>query len=492
MGFSNDVRITSLDVARALGFREERKSGGNWRNFCCPFCGDTKFRLGCNIEKGGYKCFHCGAKGTPLSLYARATQGISVESLNDEKTHELIKEMTARCVNGSVPTETEKQRYQHKEIPVAPSSVLDRTYSTLLSLPWLKLTKEHRANLKKRGLTDADIQRNGYASFTVKVSEQMAVSAKNASKRFNAIKGELFSYSRMKQKTSASVIAGMVIASALLKRGCELQGVPGFYKVQNTWILNLPEGMLIPTRNSGGQVVGIQVRRDGDANPRYLTVSANRLPCGVTTGISRAHFPLGNAPLTKGTTVYLTEGPLKADVALALLEDKNAAFIAIQGVTNTKMLDEVVFPSLKERGITRVTNALDMDKLTNPGVIMACSALKHLAKNTVSAWRCFVGMLNMQRRRNRNWRLFASSMDWVFLLSRMSLSELGQWLWLCTKKAFGTALASSLTGKRRKHTGTMPKRGLTTIFWAREREKPRWARRRRRERKLPSPAFPAA
>lgn len=48
-----------------------------------------------------------------------------------------------------------------------------------------------------------------------KVSEQMAVSAKNASKRFNAIKGELFSYSRMKQKTSASVIAGMVIASAL-------------------------------------------------------------------------------------------------------------------------------------------------------------------------------------------------------------------------------------------------------------------------------------
>lgn len=380
MGFSNDVRITSLDVARALGFREEKKSGGNWRNFCCPFCGDTKFRLGCNIEKGGYKCFHCGAKGTPLSLYARATQGISVESLNDEKTHELIKEMTARCVNGSIPTETEKQRYQHKEIPVAPSSVLDRTYSTLLSLPWLKLTKEHRANLKKRGLTDADIQRNGYASFTVKVSEQMAVSAKNACKRFNAIKGELFSYSRMKQKTSASVIAGMVIASALLKRGCELQGVPGFYKVQNTWILNLPEGMLIPTRNSGGQVVGIQVRRDGDANPRYLTVSANRLPCGVTTGISRAHFPLGNAPLTKGTTVYLTEGPLKADVALALLEDKNAAFIAIQGVTNTKMLDEVVFPSLKERGITRVTNALDMDKLTNPGVIMACSALKHLAK----------------------------------------------------------------------------------------------------------------
>lgn len=380
MGFSNDVRITSLDVARALGFREEKKSGGNWRNFCCPFCGDTKFRLGCNIEKGGYKCFHCGAKGTPLSLYARATQGISVESLNDEKTHELIKEMTARCVNGSVPTETEKQRYQHKEIPVAPSSVLDRTYSTLLSLPWLKLTKEHLANLKKRGLTDADIQRNGYASFTVKVSEQMAVSAKNASKRFNAIKGELFSYSRMKQKTSASVIAGMVIASALLKRGCELQGVPGFYKVQNTWILNLPEGMLIPTRNSGGQVVGIQVRRDGDTNPRYLTVSANRLPCGVTTGISRAHFPLGNAPLTKGTTVYLTEGPLKADVALALLEDKNAAFIAIQGVTNTKMLDEVVFPSLKERGITRVTNALDMDKLTNPGVIMACSALKQLAQ----------------------------------------------------------------------------------------------------------------
>lgn len=380
MGFSNDVRITSLDVARALGFREEKKSGGNWRNFCCPFCGDTKYRLGCNIEKGGYKCFHCGAKGTPLSLYARAVKGVSVDSLDDEKTHELIKEMTARCGNGIIPTEIETKQFQFEEIPIAPSSVLDKTYSTLLSLSWLSLTKEHRDNLVKRGLSDAEIQRNGYASFTVKTSERIAVKAKNANKRFNELKGAIFSYSRMKQKNSASVISGMVLASALLKRGCTLQGVPGFYKVKGIWILNLPEGMLIPTRNSGGQIVGIQVRRDGNTNPRYLTVSANRLPCGVTTGISRAHFPLGNAPLNRGTTVYLTEGPLKADVALALLGDRKAAFIAIQGVTNTKMLDESIFPALKKRGITRIVNALDMDKMTNPGVIMACSSLKQLAK----------------------------------------------------------------------------------------------------------------
>lgn len=276
-----------------------------------------------------------------------------------------------------------------------------------------------------------------------------------------------------------------------MKRGCELQGVPGFYKVQNTWILNLPEGMLIPTRNSGGQVVGIQVRRDGDTNPRYLTVSANRLPCGVTTGISRAHFPLGNAPLTKGTTVYLTEGPLKADVALALLEDKNAAFIAIQGVTNTKMLDEVVFPSLKERGITRVINALDMDKLTNPGVIMACSALKQLAQKHGIRMEMLCWDAEYAAEKEQELAALCEQHGLGLPPEQNVFKRIGAMALALHKKAFGTALASSLTGKRRKHTGTMPKRGLTTIFWAREREKPRWARRRRRERKLPSPAFPA-
>lgn len=379
---SGDVRITSYDVACALGLQQNGRRKGNWVNYCCPFCGDKKYRFGVNLEKGGYKCFHCGAKGTPLELYARIVKGRSTELMDSETISELIREMTVAC-GGSVTAGKPLRRpdvTMQREYPAAQSSVLDSTYRALLSLPQLKLTSQHRANLIKRGLNDAEIDRNGYASFSAEIAESIAAKSKDATKVFDTLKKELYQYSRLKKSSSASLTAGIALAASLVKRGCTLSGVPGFFRVKGIWILNLPLGMLIPTRNSGGQIVGLQVRRDTKESPRYFTVSANRLPEGVTTNIARTHFPLGNAPLEKDARVYLTEGPLKADVALSLLHDEKALFIAVQGVSNTKMLDEQIFPALHARGVSSVINALDMDKLTNPGVMAACANLRKMAE----------------------------------------------------------------------------------------------------------------
>lgn len=39
------------------------KGGGAWRDAICPFHPDTKPSLRVNVERGGYRCMVCGARG---------------------------------------------------------------------------------------------------------------------------------------------------------------------------------------------------------------------------------------------------------------------------------------------------------------------------------------------------------------------------------------------------------------------------------------------
>ena len=99
---------------------------------------------------------------------------------------------------------------------------------------------------------------------------------------------------------------------------------------------------------------------------RYITLSSKDLPYGVSEGISRAHFPLGNYGPDGNVEVLLTEGPLKADVASALY-GAPTYFIAIQGVQNTRELPSV-FEWLKQFGVKTISMAFDMDRLCNRNV----------------------------------------------------------------------------------------------------------------------------
>jgi hypothetical protein len=75
---------------------------------------------------------------------------------------------------------------------------------------------------------------------------------------------------------------------------------------------------------------------------------------------------------TESDSAYITEGPLKADVASSLAG--NRLFIALPGINCTDKLPEV----LKITGVKRVAEAFDMDRLYKPEVKIAVEGIKNM------------------------------------------------------------------------------------------------------------------
>ena len=161
------------------------------------------------------------------------------------------------------------------------------------------------------------------------------------------------------------ILAGLLIAHDLEEMGLKLKYTPGFFKIADKWCFRYLTGILIPTISFENNIVCFQVRRDATKGGlRYLTVSSKGLPGGPTTGLSRIHIA-HDAPIAGNTTVYITEGPLKANVILSLLRQRgcqNTAVIAIQGVSNVKELPEVL-EKIKQCGVTKTIMLFDMDSL---------------------------------------------------------------------------------------------------------------------------------
>ena len=66
-----------VEVAKKCGilFHYSQKNDVEYKAMC-PFCGDTKYHLGLNRQKGMFHCFRCKEKGNSVSLYAKLN-GIS-------------------------------------------------------------------------------------------------------------------------------------------------------------------------------------------------------------------------------------------------------------------------------------------------------------------------------------------------------------------------------------------------------------------------------
>jgi hypothetical protein len=179
------------------------------------------------------------------------------------------------------------------------------------------------------------------------------------------------------------VVAGILIAGDLTRQGVNLKGVPGFYRIApEKWAFRYDTGMLIPTISYEGNIVGIQTRRDtlGKNGLRYMTLSSKGLPEGPTVRIARTHVIHSRKSISGRTKVYVTEGPLKANVILwYLTRDKQAdvAVIALQGVKNTKEIPEIA-AKLRKAGVRTVYSAFDMDKCGNLAVAEADRVLRKL------------------------------------------------------------------------------------------------------------------
>lgn len=281
----------------------------------CPFCNNgRKGKLNINFAKGVYRCNynpeHCG--GT-LSLYARY-YNISTEQARAE--------IQTRLQGGDVNRKAYHPPAQNDSQPPSKQAGLDvrhHTYTQLLH--HLNLTNMHEKALLSRGLTPERIRQNEYRSVPAFGCTQLAQS--------------------------------------LYKKGCQLDGVPGFYQLEDgRWTIKFSlhmSGILIPIRWIDGRIQGFQIRLDQPMDgAKYIWLSSIGKPHGTGSG-SPAHF-VGDP---NAAHVYLTEGGLKGDVTNCLA---GITLVCTAGVNNQKSI-EPMLQELKQRGLKGVVEANDMDKL---------------------------------------------------------------------------------------------------------------------------------
>ena len=315
-------KIPIVDAARRCGLvLDSRTLRRDEVEASCPFCGDHgpgKYHLSLNTVTDQYRCNLCGASGNSVSLYARV-HGVS----NKEAYLELAKDGKVYPMPSQPDPKTQERR---------PRALAERhaVYSEMLS--FLTLSERHRENLLERGLSEERIERNGYRSMPETPAQRR-------------------------------------LLAKLVGSSHELLGIPGFYTRYGQWTLAGPNGFLIPVRDKDGLIQGLKIRLDeADApNRKYRWLSSRgRSMQNGTRSYSWIHVT-GDRTRKRA---FLTEGPLKGDVASFLAND--ALFICTGGVNAIKGLRETILAL----GVREVVEAMDMDQMTNPQVRSAILTMR--------------------------------------------------------------------------------------------------------------------
>ena len=315
-------KIPIVDAARRCGIAlDSRTLRHREVEAPCPFChdhGPGKYHLSLNTATDQYRCHLCGAHGNSVTLYARLMGVTNREAYQALKQEGKVYPMSRREAS---PSDAERQPLPLEQRHEAYTAMLDH----------LTLLDKHRENLLERGLSEERIQANQYRSMP-------------------------------------ETEAGRRLLAALLRScGHELLGLPGFRTYYGDWTITGPKGFLIPVRNKNGLIQGMKIRLDDADKPnrKYRWLSSRDLPNG-TRSYSYIH-------VTGDTTqkrAFLTEGPLKGDVASYLAHD--ALFVCVGGVNAIRGLKK----TLMGLGVSRVVEAMDMDQMTNPDVRNAVLAMR--------------------------------------------------------------------------------------------------------------------
>lgn len=313
-----DYRFNIGDVAYLLRLPVRYKGKVSW-DVDCPFCGKIR-KLNLNFKKNVFRCNRCNKSGHMLSLYAKLYHIDTKEAY-----HEIMNRLH---YNIEVPNykkgekEICKKDVEMIDVPIATEEIRHQTYSMLFSL--LVLSEFHEKKLVERGLTQQQIAKNQYRSTPA------------------------FGYKNLVKQ--------------ILKSGCTIKGVPGFYQEQDgAWNLNFHAkscGILIPIRNVEHQIIGIQIRYDKVYEGRkYIWFSSANKPMGTSSG-SPIHF-VGEKD-TK--SLFITEGGLKGDIAHAL---SNNTFACVAGVNQYSSLKPFLEKFVAENKTEFIYEAYDMDKFLN-------------------------------------------------------------------------------------------------------------------------------
>lgn len=355
--FSQEFPFGIMDVVELLHLRIRRRQADNAYTDC-PFCGDRRGKMNVNFAKNVWRCNYCGEHGGMLNLYARINN-----TTNSEAYREICDALQAGDTSwgyggsesadayAGVPVrEPHAGRQPDMGIPQAERASpqeIHQTYSLMLEM--LPLNSAHRAHLRseKRGLTDEQIDSLGF-------------------------------------KSTPPYFLCRSLTERLIKQGCKVEGVPGFYLHEGGyWTLKCSSrtaGILIPAVGIDGLIRGMQILldvpfKDKDDPPekagtKYIWLSSSAKNMGVTSG-SPVHF-IGN-PFAR--TIYVTEGILKADIAHHLL---NRSFVAVAGANNVQQLGPL-FALLAQNGTELIIEAHDMDKYSNEMIAKGSSRIYLLA-----------------------------------------------------------------------------------------------------------------
>ena len=157
-----------------------------------------------------------------------------------------------------------------------------------------------------------------------------------------------------------------LLADLLRSHGHDLRGVPGFRTYYASGRSPGRMGSLFRFGIRTGSYRGLNpARRSGPSNRKYRWLSSRSLPNG-TRSYSWVHV-VGDRSRKRA---FLTEGPLKGDVASFLAKD--ALFICIGGVNALHGLTDTI----RELGVHEVVEAMDMDQMTNSNVRNAILAMR--------------------------------------------------------------------------------------------------------------------
>lgn len=312
----NDFPFNISDIVFLLKLKLRRDNGMS-QDYDCPFCG-REGKLNINLKKNVYHCNKCGVYGGQLQLYG------DLYGLDRSAAYKEIKDLLQK---GDQDSEYQRHKKEIAEKPKirnssrASDQVLHQTYTMLLSM--LTLSETHEKNLLERGLSMEQIQKNGYKSTPV------------------------FGFRKLTER--------------LIEAGCTVEGVPGFYQEEDgAWSIRFKRkcsGFLIPVRTIEGYIVGMQIRLDHPFDhTKYIWLSSINDKMGTSSG-SPIHF-VGNP---RDEIVFLTEGPLKGDIASFL---SGRTFACVPGVNQYANLPELI-AQLKQRRVKLVYETYDMDKLLN-------------------------------------------------------------------------------------------------------------------------------
>ena len=356
--FSQDFPFGILDVVELLHLHIRRRQADSAYTDC-PFCGDRRGKMNVNFVKNVWRCNYCGEHGGMLNLYARVNN-----TTNSEAYREICDALQAgdtswgyegaesADVYAGVPArEAHAGRQPDMGITQAERASpqeIHQTYSLMLGM--LSLNSAHRAHLRseKRGLADEQIDSLGF-------------------------------------KSTPPYFLCRSLTERLIKQGCRVEGVPGFYLHEGGyWTAKFSSrtaGILIPAIGIDGLIHGMQILldvpfKDRDDPPekagtKYIWLSSSAKNMGVTSG-SPVHF-IGN-PFAR--TIYVTEGILKADIAHVLL---NRSFVAVAGANNVAQLGPL-FALLAQNGTELIIEAHDMDKYSNEMIAKGSSKIYLLAR----------------------------------------------------------------------------------------------------------------